>query len=266
MASTTRRAKPSVERLGEARTRADLSRLNREGLGEVALVGRSNAGKSSLVNALLALAGAGAGAGVGATATKTKMANASKRPGTTRAAQMYRMGSAVVVDLPGYGFATGPRDEAKEMADVVHMCVLDPGERPTLRRVLVLVDARRGAIQPADAEMLRALEAVGVAYDVVLTKIDALSRLEALAAPTKIRESMLLNVLGGVAPFSLFPTSSKTGEGVAAVRRHIVSLCSLDPASGGGEGVGAVPVPKKRGAERFIDLDVGVTPAKPPRR
>jgi len=151
--------------LGSVMSDSAATQLNRLQWPEIALVGRSNVGKSSLINALV----------------KHPVARCSKTPGRTRRAHMFSLGdAAILVDLPGYSFAKGPREDLEEMSTCIAELSLLRDES-ALARVLMLCDARRGGLMHADWNMLAALADKGIGVDVVLTKVDRLSRTAASA-------------------------------------------------------------------------------------
>jgi GTP-binding protein len=130
----------------------------REGLPEVAAVGRSNVGKSSLLNCLFG---------------KKGMAFVSKTPGRTQVVNFYRVGSEMIlVDLPGYGFAKVPAAVRKNWESLVTGYLFG---RKALELVLLLVDARHEPME-IDREVRDLLERAGLPYIVVATKSDKLSR------------------------------------------------------------------------------------------
>jgi GTP-binding protein len=169
-------------------------------LPEVAFAGRSNVGKSSLLNALTG---------------RKSLARASADPGRTRQVNLFALGqSARLVDLPGYGFAKAPRREARRFQGLARAYIAG---RPTLKRVYLLVDARHG-LKSTDAEALSWLDVAAVSYQVVLTKADKLSpaALAATAAATAAA------VARRPAAFPrLAVTSATTGEGIAQLRAEI---------------------------------------------
>lgn len=139
------------------------------GLPEIAFAGRSNVGKSSLVNAL--------------TGRKT-LARASNTPGRTQQINFFDLGGRLMlVDLPGYGYAEAPKTEIRRWTDLVNTYL--KGRAP-LRRVCVLVDARHG-LKPVDEPVMKMLDDAAVSYQVVLTKADKLrpNALATLVAETR---------------------------------------------------------------------------------
>ena len=140
--------------------------LPESGLPEVAFAGRSNVGKSSLVNAL--------------TGRKT-LARTSNTPGRTRQLNFFDLGGRLMlVDLPGYGYAQAPRKEAQAWTRLTRDYLKG---RANLRRVCLLIDARHGLKAP-DRAIMAAFEEAAVSYQLVLTKCDKVkaSELETLLA------------------------------------------------------------------------------------
>ena len=162
--AAVQRSKPvineAVEYLGQARNVNELERILEKvhpNQPQIALVARSNAGKSSLVNSLLG----------------TKLAIVSKVPGRTRLAHAYQAHGFILIDLPGYGYAQGADSkEATAMSDVVADIALERGET---NLVLQLIDARRGGFLESDAQMDKALKGFKVPHEQVFTKIDSLN-------------------------------------------------------------------------------------------
>lgn len=182
------------------------SQFPRDGLPEVAFVGRSNVGKSSLLNTLL-LRGRKRGAGE-PPLKRSQLAHTSRTPGRTQAINFYRIDQAFYfVDLPGYGFAKVSRqamDDWKRLADSYL------SDRPWLKLVVLIVDSRHGPTA-LDLQMKDWLGASQKQFLAVASKADKLKaseRVRTLRALEKNFESPLT-------------FSSKTGEGVAALWRGI---------------------------------------------
>src|SRR3954470_6341929 len=131
-----------------------------ESLNEVAFVGRSNAGKSSLVNALTG---------------RKSLARVSQTPGATRQINFFNLGGRLMlVDLPGYGFAKRSKTEAESWQEMIFAYLR---RRARLRRVLLLIDARRG-VMDSDQQVMALLDQAAVSYGFVLNKADELKASE----------------------------------------------------------------------------------------
>jgi len=185
---------------------ADAAGLPRDGAPEVALVGRSNVGKSSLLNALAG----------------SRVARTSAAPGKTRLANIYRVTRGSVppwylVDLPGYGYARGG-GSARQVFDALAHAYFAPagGRRETVAGVLLVVDARHPGLA-ADAEAGTWLAALGYHILVVVSKIDKLSRSERTRALAAF-DSMFTR------PVS--PVSAVTHEGLDALWKQIINQVS----------------------------------------
>lgn len=163
------------------------------GLPEIAFVGRSNVGKSSLLNALC---------------RNHKLARVSRTPGRTRAVNLFRLGEALCfVDLPGYGYARASHEERASWRGTVEGYLF---ERAALRLVVHLVDARVPP-QDSDRQLRDALVALGAPLLVVATKIDGLSRHKRAAPLAALRTWLTLP------PDRPLPVSAETGEGLDAL-------------------------------------------------
>jgi len=154
---------------------------------EVALAGRSNVGKSSLLNQLVGQRG---------------LARTSGTPGRTRQLNFFLVNERfVLVDLPGYGFAVGPEAERRAWGPLVEGYLRS---RPTLRGVAVVVDARRG-LEPDDAELLAWLAEARLPAALVATKLDKLGRGE--------RTALLRGLAAPVPDVPVLGFSARSGEG-----------------------------------------------------
>jgi GTP-binding protein len=170
---------------------------------EVAFAGRSNVGKSSLINALVG---------------QKALARTSNTPGRTRELNLFGADAGVViVDMPGYGYARAPKTEVAKWQSLAFDYLRG---RPNLRRVYVLIDARHG-LKDNDLEALKLLDKAAVSYELVLTKTDKLkpADLERTIAGTRAaiakRPAAHPNVLA---------TSSTTGAGIDLLRAEIAAL------------------------------------------
>ena len=171
---------------------------------EIAFCGRSNVGKSSLLNALTG---------------RRAIARSSVTPGRTQELNFFEVGGPTLfrlVDMPGYGFAKAPVKVVERWKQLVRTYLRG---RQVLSRVLVLVDARHG-LKDVDREMMAMLDAAAVSYRVVLTKADKLkaSELEAVAART--REEARKHV---AAHPELHVTSAEKGLGIAELRVAVLA-------------------------------------------
>jgi|TARA_A100001391_G_scaffold179344_1_gene144288 GTP-binding protein len=135
-----------------------VSDLPADDIVEIAFAGRSNVGKSSLINALVG---------------QSALARTSNTPGRTQELNLFapEAGGIRLVDMPGYGFAKAPKPAVEKWNKLIHQFLRG---RPNLRRVYVLVDARHGP-KPNDATVMNELDKAAVSYQVVLTKADKLS-------------------------------------------------------------------------------------------
>ncbi|GIX14479.1 MAG: putative GTP-binding protein EngB [Paracoccaceae bacterium] len=172
---------------------------------EVCFAGRSNVGKSSLINALTGRKG---------------LARASSTPGRTRMLNFYDLGGRIrLVDLPGYGYAEAPKPMVRQWQELMRAYLAG---RPTLRRAYLLIDSRHG-VKPADEEIMTLLDRSAVSFQLVLTKADK-PRAAALAA-TIARVTQALQRHVAAHPL-IAVTSSETGAGLAALRAEIAGLAA----------------------------------------
>jgi GTP-binding protein len=171
-------------------------------LPEVAFAGRSNVGKSSLVNAL--------------TGRRT-LARTSSHPGHTRQINFFDLaGKIFLVDLPGYGFAQVSRSMKETWQDLASAYLRG---RPTLKRICVLIDSRHG-VKDSDHETMKNLDAAAVSYQLVLTKIDYLKKAD---IPRAIAAAAEAGRKHGAAHPEVLATSSETGFGIAELRAELVA-------------------------------------------
>ncbi len=173
------------------------------GLPEVAFAGRSNVGKSSLINAL--------------TNRKT-LARTSNTPGRTREVNFFNLGDQLhLVDLPGFGYARVSKTQVKEWTALVTDYLRG---RAALRRVCLLVDSRRGLLE-SDLSVMKILDVAAVSYQIVLTKTDKLKP-GPLEARIKDVETALRK--HAAAYPDILVTSSVKGAGLAEMRASLAAL------------------------------------------
>ncbi len=139
---------------------ANLKQLPEDKYVEVAFAGRSNVGKSSLINALFG---------------QKKLAKTSSTPGRTQQLNYFNLDDKIyLVDLPGYGFAKAPKEIVRNWQQLINTYLVG---RASLRRVFLLIDSRHG-IKKNDEEIMDMLDKAAVTYQIVLTKIDKISSKE----------------------------------------------------------------------------------------
>jgi GTP-binding protein len=174
---------------------------------EVAFAGRSNVGKSSLLNALT---------------NRNGLARTSNTPGRTQELNFFDVGEPVqirLVDMPGYGFAEAPKDLVKRWRHLVNDYLRG---RAVLKRALVLVDSRHG-FKDVDREMMRMLDDAAVSYHVVLTKAD---KVKPSAVGAVYESTMVEAARHPAAHPAIFTTSSETGSGIAELRTAILEAAT----------------------------------------
>ena len=180
---------------------------------EIAFIGRSNVGKSSLVNALTG---------------QKALARASNTPGRTQELIFFNLGDAInLVDMPGYGFAAAPKKTAEAWSQLVRAYLRG---RATLVRALILIDSRRG-VKDIDIETMKALDTSAVSYAAVLTKIDEVKP----NVRAELEAATLEHLRKRPAAYPhVFMTSSREGEGIAELRAAIARWLNEREASLGG--------------------------------
>lgn len=169
---------------------------------EVCFAGRSNVGKSSLINALTGRKG---------------LARASNTPGRTQEINFFTAGDIYVVDLPGYGFANAPVAVVEKWQRLLKQYLQG---RQTLRRVFVLIDARHGA-KAVDEEIMSLLDSAAVTFQVVMTKVDKLKQDTLQASLEKTRAALAKHP---AAYPELILTSSEKGDGIPTLRAIIAGI------------------------------------------
>ena len=170
---------------------------------EVCFAGRSNVGKSSLINALTGRKG---------------LARTSNTPGRTQEINFFTLGAThYLVDVPGYGFANAPLPVVEKWQALLKAYL---SGRQSLRRVFLLIDSRHGA-KPVDEEIMALLSASAVTFQVVMTKIDKPKKGELEKSIARTVEVM--KKFPAAYPYYIL-TSSEKGEGIADLRSAIYSL------------------------------------------
>ena len=184
----------------------DMSNLPDATRTEIAFAGRSNVGKSSLINAL--------------TGRKT-LARTSNTPGRTQQINFFRLQDALMLaDLPGYGYAKASKTEIRRWTRLIFDYLRG---RPSLRRVCLLIDARHG-LKDSDIEVMKDLDEAAVSYQIVLTKCD------------KVKPGALAKLIGTTASRisthvaahpTIIPTSSVKSDGIETLRAELAILADI---------------------------------------
>jgi GTP-binding protein len=187
---------------------AKIEQLPPDGLPEVTFAGRSNVGKSSLINALVGHKG---------------LARASNEPGRTREVNFFELDDKLrLVDLPGYGWAKASKTTVKAFQNLGRDYLRG---RPSLKRAYLLIDARHG-LKEVDNEPMDRLDKAAVSYQIILTKAD------------KIKPDALLKVIVATQDLIkkrpaahplVLATSAEKGLGIPELRAEIMQACSVSP-------------------------------------
>jgi GTP-binding protein len=172
-------------------------------LQEVAFIGRSNVGKSSLINKLVG---------------QKKMARTSQTPGRTQQLNFFNLAEKIyLVDLPGYGYAKASKKDIEGWNNLIYQYLAG---RPQLQRIFLLIDARHG-VKPNDQEMLEFLSQSPITTQIVLTKIDKCTSQEL----EKIINSTQKIIDGvGICHPEILPSSSEKGIGIEKIKKTIASF------------------------------------------
>jgi GTP-binding protein len=180
-----------------------IDNLPPQSLREVAFVGRSNVGKSSLINALTG---------------RKSLARVSQTPGRTREINFFNLGGKLMlVDLPGYGYAKASKTLAMEWQTLIFAYL---SGRATLSRAMLLIDARRG-LMPSDLAVMELFDRAAVSYELVLTKGDELSAPETETLVAKVAAEARRHTAALV---EMAVTSSRTGTGIDALQSQLAAL------------------------------------------
>jgi GTP-binding protein len=174
-------------------------------LPEVAFAGRSNVGKSSLLNALTG---------------RTSLARVSHTPGRTRQLNFFELGRRLMlVDLPGYGYAEAPKHEVLRWTELTRLYLKG---RASLRRALLLIDARHG-LKPTDEPLMTMLDESAVSFQIVLTKAD---KLAAKALGARLDATAAALARHTAAHPAIHVTSAQEGTGIAELRAAVAALAA----------------------------------------
>ncbi len=195
-------ARPAAFMMGAAK----IDQLPDASLPEVTFAGRSNVGKSSLINALVG---------------QKHLARASNEPGRTREVNFFVLNEALrLVDLPGYGWAKASKTTVKKFQNLGRDYLRG---RPNLKRAYLLIDARHG-LKEADKEPMDALDIAAVSYQITLTKADKVKPAELQRV---IEQTLNAIKKRPAAHPEVLATSSETGFGIETLRAEIMRVCEV---------------------------------------
>ena len=182
-----------------------LDQLPHTTLPEVAFLGRSNIGKSSLINALTG---------------RKALARTSQTPGRTQLLNFFSLGDRLwLVDMPGYGYAAAPKKRQAAWQGLIRAYLRG---RPGLRRLCLLIDARHG-LKASDRELMALLDGAAVNYQIVLTKADKCGADELASAVRAISAELAKHPAGHP---EVLATSALTGTGIAELRASVAALAT----------------------------------------
>lgn len=172
---------------------------------EIAFIGRSNVGKSSLVNALVG---------------QNSLAKTSQNPGHTKQLNFFLLAEKLMlVDMPGYGYAKVSKTQKSEWDKLISGYL---SGRPTLQRACLLIDARRG-VMPHDDEFMSMLDDCAVNYQIILTKIDTLSKSESSEILQTVADALKSHV---AAHPRIIATSSRDKKGIEELQNELAAFAA----------------------------------------
>ncbi|MEL6963442.1 MAG: ribosome biogenesis GTP-binding protein YihA/YsxC [Pseudomonadota bacterium] len=182
---------------------ASIKQLPATDLPEVAFVGRSNVGKSTLINALT---------------NQKQLARTSNTPGRTQQINLFNLGNRLILaDLPGYGFAKAPKPTVESWHRLIQTYLKG---RPTLRIVCILVDSRHG-LKAVDEDYMKLLANAAVAYRIVLTKADQVKADQLTSLLQELRSVIKHKIGAHPDPIAV---SAKDQEGIAELRAELAAF------------------------------------------